>query len=151
MTPELLAFILQAKLHTYASGGDGSERNLPDGGHEMLWAAEDWSYRDVYYGYNPFAGEEMIWQGGKAVWMMNYYGRVASEEVTPQEVYAFLQKAMQKVGPEAPYRGPLLHLEGDFEYRDENRGDPDGFHGVERIYFRGRQVYELMYHGGILA
>lgn len=151
MTPELLAFILQAKLSTYASNGEGAERILPDGCHEMSWTADEWHYCDRYYGYNPFAGEEVVWQAGRTVWVMNYFGEVTSDAAAPKDVYAFLRKALQKVGPEAPYRGPLLHIEGDFEYRDENDGHPDHFHGVERIHFQGSQVYVLYYHGGRLA
>jgi hypothetical protein len=144
----LEAFLVRAKIAAYAGGGEGGEVVLADGGREMAYAEGGYRYRDRYYGWNPFGGEEVVFQAGKAVWTMNYYGLVFSEVVPAGEVYAFLQKAMGRVAEDRPFRGPDSFLEGDFEYRDESRGTAERFTGVERIFHRGREVYRLDYHGG---
>ncbi|MEK6824723.1 MAG: DUF5680 domain-containing protein, partial [Nanoarchaeota archaeon] len=96
----------------------------------------------------PFGGEEVVWENGTAIWIMHYYGFLLAEEVKSEDVYAFLRKAMDLVDEEKPFRGPTYFKEGDFEYKDQSEGDVTRFKGTERIFFRGREVYRLYYHGG---
>ena len=145
---ELSEFLIKAKLAGYASGGEGQERNLPDGTRELIFSEGEFSYRDRYFGYDPFVGEEVVFQNGKAIWAMNYYGGTTSAVVTPKSVYSFLQKAMKLVKAERPFRGPHLFKEKNFEYNDESDGNIDGFTGTERIFYKNEEVYRLVYHGG---
>ena len=145
---ELIDFIVKAKKCTYASGNKAVK--LEDEFEEFVYEEGDYKYRDRYHARdpNPFGGEEVIWQNGKAVWMMNYYGFMLSNKVNSKKVYEFLRKAMSLVDKERPFRGPSSFKEGDFEYVDENGGDVSRFKGTEKIFFQEKEVYRLEYHGG---
>jgi hypothetical protein len=146
---ELVQFLIKAKNGAYASGA-GGESILEDGCKELTYQAHDFQYRDRYFGFNPFVGEEVVWQAGELVWAMNYYGLVLSEVVPANEIYTFLQKAMRQVSEERPFRGPRSLKEADFEYQDESQGSLVLFTGTERIYYRHQEVYRLNYHGGVV-
>ncbi len=141
-------FLVKAKVSAYASGGEGGEEILADGCKELTFQDSEFKYRDRYFGWNPFVGEELVWHGGQVIWAMNYYGAVSSEVVPAAQVYAFLQKAMKQVREDRPFRGPHSLKEDDYEYLDESQGNVGRFTGVERILYRGREVYRLDYHGG---
>ncbi|MAG48071.1 hypothetical protein CL617_05695 [archaeon] len=49
-----------------------------------------------------------------------------------------------------PFRGPNNFKEDNFEYKDENKGSIENFKGVERIFYKGKEVYRLYYHGGVI-
>jgi hypothetical protein len=141
-------FLIKAKLHTYAGSGEGGERLLEDGCKELGFQEGEFKYRDRYFGWNPFVGEEVVWQGEQIVWAMNYYGVVLTETVSPSQVYGFLQKALGQVKEDRPFRGPAHWREGDWEYVDESQGAVERFLGVEQILYSGQVVYRLDYHGG---
>jgi hypothetical protein len=143
---ELSEFLIKAKLTGYASGGES--RTLPDGARELTYSEGEFTYRDRYFGFAPFVGEEVVFQNGKVIWAMNYYGGTTSDVVTPKSVYSFLQKAMKLVKAERPFRGPHLFKEKNFEYNDESDGNLDGFTGTERIFYKNEEIYRLVYHGG---
>ena len=145
---KLEQFIVKAKISAYASGGEGGEGILADGCKELTFQEGNFKYRDRYFGWNPFVGEEVVWQGDKVIWAMNYYGIVFNEVVPVGQVYQFLQKAMNQVAEDRPFRGPCYLKEEDFEYRDESHGTFERFTGLERIYYQGQDIYRLDYHGG---
>ena len=145
---DLVTFLLKAKFKTYATGGEGNERDLEDGTREMSYREGDFVYRDRYFGFNPFIGEEVVWEKGKTIWAMNYYGLITDESVAASDVYRFLQKAMQNITAERPFRGPDEYHEGDFLYQDSSEGNVGQFSGEETIFFQNKQVYLLVYHGG---
>jgi hypothetical protein len=147
---ELTQFLIKAKTNTYATGGEGGERILVDGSKELTFEEGGFVYRDRYFGFDPFIGEEVVWQAGEVVWAMNYYGWVVEPIVATGEVYQFLQKAMRQVEADRPFRGPSHYAEGDFEYHDTSQGSIEGFQGTEKILYKGRQVYRLVYHGGLV-
>ncbi len=141
-------FLINAKVNAYASGGGGDEALLPDGCKELTFQEGEFRYRDRYFGWNPFGGEEVVWQGDQVIWMMNYYGWVFDAVVPAAQVYAFLQEAMNQVTIDRPFRGPESLKKDAFEYVDESQGPLDQFTGVERIFYEGREIYRLHYHGG---
>ena len=145
---ELREFLVKAKTAAYASGSEANEKALADGAKELTFEDGGFKYRDMYYGFNPFFGQEIVWQSDKIVWSMNYFGKISSDAVQAKEVYKFLQSAMRQVKEDRPFRGPDSFKSGDFEYIDESEGDVNHFTGIERILFRGREVYRLNYHGG---
>jgi hypothetical protein len=145
---EFMAFLLRAKLKTYATRGEGNERNLDDGTRQMSYREGDFFYRDRYFGFNPFVGEEVVWEKDKVIWAMNYYGGMTDESISAGDVYHFLQKAMQQITAARPFRGPNEYREGEFRYQDQSEGSIDQFSGEEKIFFRDMQVYFLKYHGG---
>ncbi|MBS3157249.1 hypothetical protein J4442_03720 [Candidatus Woesearchaeota archaeon] len=145
---ELVDFIVKAKKQTYASGKPA--RKLEDGFEEFVYEEGGYKYRDKYHAEDPkpFGGEEIVWQNGKAIWIMNYYGYMLSDNIDSKRVYGFLRKAMSLVDEQRPFRGPSHLKEGDFEYIDEGKGTLDNFKGTERILYKGEDVYRLEYHGG---
>jgi hypothetical protein len=143
---ELKKFLIKAKANSYPSGREGVK--LANGGIELTFQENEFKYADRYFGFNPFIGEEIIWQADRVVWGMNFYGRVFDEVVPAQQVYKFLLRALRQVKEERPFRGPDLLKEQDFEYRDESQGTIEEFVGVERIFYRGQEIYRLDYHGG---
>ena len=147
---ELPQFLVAAKTGTYASNGEANEQKLPDGSLELTYNAGEFSYRDRYFGFDPFVGQEIVFQNGQPIWSMNYYGRIVDQKFPGAQVYPFLLKALQQVTPERPFRGPSTFAEGRFMYNDESTGTLENFSGVERILFNRHKVYILKYHGGML-
>lgn len=147
---ELAKFLVKAKRNTYASGD--KPKKLANGFEEFYYEEGELKYKDCYHAKDPkpFGGEEVVWYNEKAVWMMNYYGYMLSDKINSKSVYEFLRKAMCLVNEKKPFRGPSNFKEGDFEYEDQNEGDVNRFKGVERIFFKGKEVYRLEYHGGSL-
>ena len=145
---KLEQFLVKAKVSAYAGAGEGGEGILSDGCKELTFQEDEFKYRDRYFGWNPFTGEEVVWQGSQITWAMNYYGLVFEEVVPAAQVYAFLQKAMNQVQEDRPFRGPQSLKEDDYEYIDESQGNIEQFTGVERIFYQGREIYRLNYHGG---
>jgi len=147
---DMKTFLVRAKKNTYASGNPPIKKS--DGFEEFTYEEGDYSYRDQYHARDPrpFGGEEVVWHKGNAVWIMNYYGFMLSDNVNSKKVYQFLRKAMNLVNEQRPFRGPSNLKEEDFEYIDESQGTVDNFKGTEIILFKGKEVYRLEYHGGAL-
>lgn len=142
-------FLVEAKKNTYASDGEGGEKRLGDGSKELTFEKSGYTYRDRYFGFNPFLGEEVVFDNnGKAIWGMNYYGLILSENVEGKELYSFLQEALKLVAEDRPFRGPEIFKIDDWRYIDKSAGDLESFQGVEEIYYQQEKVYELTYHGG---
>lgn len=144
-------FLVEAKSNTYASEEKGKEKILENGDKEFVYENGEWKYRDRYFGFNPFAGEEVVWINKKIIWVMNYYGGVISDKIDVKQVYQFLKKALRTIKAEKPFRGSTDFMEEDWEYKNLINGAVDNFNGVEMIYFKKEKVYELKYHGGIVA
>lgn len=83
-------FLTKAKINTYASSGEGGEKILSDGSKEFEFKEKEFRYRDRYFGFNPFIGEEIIWENKKVVWGMNYYGEIISKIILVKRIYQFL-------------------------------------------------------------
>jgi hypothetical protein len=147
---ELKQFLVKAKMKAYAGAGEGGAKTLADGSKEMTYEENGFKYRDRYFGSNPFIGQEVVWQGDKMIWAMNYYGQVFNPLVRSQAVYQFLQKALAQVKEERPYRGIPYFKELDFEYKNANRGTLENFMGLEKILYKSEEVFRLDYHGGLI-
>ncbi|HOX29958.1 MAG TPA: DUF5680 domain-containing protein [Candidatus Paceibacterota bacterium] len=148
---EINEFLVKAKINTYAASGEGGESVLADGCKELLYKEAEWNYRDRYFGFDPFIGEEIVFRDGQAVWGMNYYGRVISGIVEPRQIFCFLKKALRLVSEDRPFRGPAIFQEGDWSYANASKGEVDKFEGTETVSFNGKVVHELKYHGGNIA
>lgn len=141
-------FLVKAKISTYASNGEGGEKKFKDGGRELTYKSGEWRYRDIYFGSSSFSGEEVVWRNKKVVWLMNYRGSVISKKVPTNNISTFLKKSLRLVKKNNPFRGPNKFQEGAWRYSNKNNGSVSGFFGAEQIYFKGKKVYELKYHGG---
>ena len=144
----LKQFLVNAKLRGYANKGEAKEVILADGCKELTFEEGHFKYRDKYFGWNPFIGEEIVWQDNIIIWAMNYYGVVSGEAILVNQVYDFLRKAMRQITDDKPFRGPGSFEESDFEYIDKNTGTIEQFTGFERIIYQGQEIYRLDYHGG---
>ena len=141
---ELEDFLVHAKKQTY--GSESTEpKQLDDGSKEYLVEAEEYVYRDRYFGGNPFIGEEVVYWEGAPIWSMNYYGKATDRE---SEVFEFLVKCLGMVETKKPYRGPDKYEEGPWHYRFMSRGNLFSFWGEEEIFYDGVRVYWLRFHGG---
>jgi len=141
-------FLVIAKRATYASSGEGGERQLADGTKELVLKEGLYKYRDRYFGSNPFIGQEVVFYKKKAVWAMNYYGAVINNIADSKEVYGFLKQALLKVSKGEPYRGPNSFTEVDWRYSMNVTGTVWYFSGKETIYYCGKKAYTLFFHGG---
>jgi len=148
---ELKEFIVAAKTNSYATKGESEGRILEDGAKEFVYLEGEFKYRDRYYGYNPFIGEEIVWHRNRVVWAMNFCGKVVSEALPVDEVYNFLRKALRSVTVREPFRGPIKLVESDLEYSNVSSGDIDCFYGLELITLKGHSIYKLRYHGGVIS
>lgn len=145
---ELKDFLVEAKINTYANSKENQEKTLKDGSRELIYERDEWKYRDRYFGFNPFIGEEVVWKNSKVLWGMNYYGKIVSDKVDAKNIYQFLQKVMRLVKAGRPFRGPTTFQEGEWNYRNKSNGIVAKFDGIEEIYFQDEKMYELKYHGG---
>ncbi len=149
-TKQLRKFLVKAKINTYASGGEGGGKVFSDGSKELEFKEKELKYRDRYFGYGSFIGEEIVWQNEKVVWGMNYYGEIVSEIIPAKQVYQFLQEALKKITESKPFRGPDNFKKDDFKYINEAKGTVEKFEGCEAIFYKEELVYELNYYGGIV-
>ncbi len=139
-------FLVKANRSAYASGSEG--KVLDDGSMEFVYEEGEFRFRDRYFGFNPFAGETVVWKDGEVIWILNYYGWSKSGEVTDEQIFEFLRKAMMLVKGDRPFRGPSEFKEGHFRYTDRSEGDINLFQGIEKIYYKGWEVHHVRYHGG---
>lgn len=149
---QLSKFLVRAKKKTYASN-NSLERILEDGARELLYEEEieegaKCTYRDRYFGLNPFIGEEIVSVNGKPIWGMNYYGSCINFD--SKRAYGFLKRMLRRVGKNKPFRGPEWVKNGNYEYFNSVTGSLGKFKGEEKILFKGQLVYLAYYHGGFI-
>lgn len=147
---QLSKFLVKAKINTYASSGEEGEKILSDGSKEFEFEEKEFKYRDRYFGFNLFIGQEVVFQKGKIVWGMNYYGKIISKIISPKQIYQFLQEALRKVPKNKPFRGPKIFKKDNFRYSNKTKGTLEKFEGEEIIFYKERLIYGLIYHGGVV-
>ncbi|MBN1285823.1 MAG: hypothetical protein JXB47_10530 [Anaerolineae bacterium] len=147
----LIAFLLDAKRATYASP-DSRAKVAPvlPGSQQLEYREGALFYRDIYFGFDFFAGQETVYHDDAPFWSMGYAGGLLDPTIDAVPVYAFLGEALRQVRPERPYRGPEELRKGAYLYTDESHGEVERFWGIETIRYEGRAVYELRYAGGHL-
>ena len=148
---QLNKFLVKAKINTYASDKAGIEKSLPNGSRELKFKENEIQYMDRYFGFNPFIGQEIVWQKEKVIWGMNYYGEIVLGIIQPEIIYQFLKEALKRITENKPFRGPDNFEKNDFKYINEVKGTTEKFEGCEIIYYREKPVYKLNYYGGLIA
>lgn len=141
----LIAFRLQAGRNTYAACLNEVEATRLDS-RDFRYADGPYVYHDSYVGGEQFAGQEAIWKNGRAVYAMNYMGRVLNEKFSGH----FLKEALRSATRDLPYRGPETYQAGEYIYRCKVSGDIDWFQGFEEIWCSNEKVYECCFHGGLM-
>lgn len=142
---EIIAFRLEANINTYAAFMNETDSTRLDS-HDFRYERGDFVYHDTYVGGEQFAGEEAIWKSGKAVYAMNYMGRVLGENFSGN----FLKEALRNADNKMPYRGPEYYQAGEYTYKCKVSGDFKWFQGHEEIYWQDALIYECYFHGGLL-
>ena len=148
MDKELIKFLVKAKKSTYAGAKGDSKKILEDGSKEFSFLKGSYYYRDRYFGSDPFIGEEVVFSNDKAIWSMNYYGRILDKTISEKEVYGFLKQALLRISEAAPFRGPKEFIASDYKYSCKFVGNFDHFSGIECIYLNNDKIFELFFHGG---
>ena len=147
----LTAFILEAKAKTYVGGGTAlpsCRRGSRDIGH----GRGQWSYLDSYFGGTDFAGQEVVWNTGTPVWVMNYFGRIILPDLIDSHCAGtVIQAALATMySQEGRFLGGMRYDHGYGLYVDESEGDARHFRGWEVIIVDGQEAYELDYRGGLI-
>ena len=145
MDNRIIDFLIRAKKATYAGKGAETESSRPES-HDLIYREDDLMYYDTYLGGDKFAGEEALWISGIPFWSMNYVGRVTGDHFSGD----FLKEALLHVPEEEPYRGPRDYENGDYAYHCDADGSFEWFQGRETIEYRGQQIYECRFHGGLI-
>jgi Domain of unknown function (DUF5680) len=143
-------FVVRAKASTYV--GDGT-RLIPYrlGSHDLQYADGDWIYHDSYIGESDFAGQEVVYFRQKAIWVMNYYGRILRPDViTGAEAGRVIKASLSALYHEGRFLGGFHHVTDPYTYSDTNEGDVAWFQGREWITAGDDVAYELVYHGGLI-
>ncbi len=146
----LARYLHQAKLEGYASGDETRIQRLPDGAQSVHAEGGGYVYRDHWYGDERFIGEEVVWHEARPVWAMSFYGATTPGRPIPAEFPKFHKSALRHAPADAPLRGPALFSEGEFVYVNTYTGALAEFSGVERVFYRGEEIFHLTYHGGTL-
>lgn len=142
---EIIEFLQRAKRATYAGKGAEVISCRPNS-HDLEYIEGNLKYYDTYLGGEKFVGEEALWKDNIPFWSMNYIGRVLDEGFSGD----FLKEALALVPEEYPYRGPLEHENGEYEYKCTVEGDFIWFNGHEEMYKNDVKVYECNFHGGLI-
>lgn len=145
---DLAKFLVKAKKNTYAS--NGKETIFEDGSRELVYEENEFRYRDRYFGFDSFIGEEIVWKNRKIIWGMNYSGRILKKTIPAKQIYNFLKESLKNISSEKPFRGPDNFKKSDLEYKNKTYGGIENFKGAETIFYKGKKVYVLEYHGGLL-
>jgi hypothetical protein len=148
---ELCKFLLESKTtHSYANLEQVQKITMEDGGTELVYSKATMYYRDRYYGGEPYIGEEVVFIDNKAVWSMNYYGRVIDPTYDAGRIYAFLRIALKLMTLEMPFRGPKFYENDGLSYRFTADGGVECFEGREQIYSGNKLIYQGFVHGGLI-
>lgn len=141
----IIAFLLRAKKNGYAAHAPEQPPSRP-ASHDIKYEEGSMLYIDTYLGGERFTGEEAVWRDGTPLWSMNFSGRVLSQKFSGE----FLKEALINVPEEIPFRGPLVHKNGDYSYHCNVSGCFEWFQGHEEIFCESERVYESYFHGGIV-
>ena len=141
---QLITFRLEANVNTYAAFMNEAPSTRLDS-HDFRYENGDYTYHDTYVGGEQFAGQEAIWKKGKALYAMNYMGRVLAKEFSGN----FLKAALRAANHKMPYRGPEYFEDGEYIYKCSVNGDFTWFQGYKEIYRKDTKVYECYFHGGL--
>ena len=147
---ELERFIVAAKRQTYVGGGTPAPSSRT-GSHDLGWQDGVWRYLDSYFGGSDFLGQEVVWNGNKPVWAMNYYGCILKPElIDAQRAGATIKAALSAMYAEGRFLGGWSFDGPHGLYEDFSEGDVSHFSGHETIRCAGEVAYRLDYHGGLI-
>jgi hypothetical protein len=147
---QLNAFIVRAKAASYVGRGPRSLSYRP-GSHDLQFHEGPFSYLDSYFGGSDFLGQEVVYYEDRPIWVMSYYGRILEPSlISAAEAGQIIQESLSRMYREGRFLGGFEHATSKGIYVDTSDGDVTSFTGREWITREGVQVYELVYHGGLV-
>lgn len=150
---EFIEFLVEAKRKALPSKSTEAVRSMLPGAMMLEYARGEYTYRNVYFGFERLSGQETVHHKGRPVWGMSYSGGLMQHfmwDLQPQWIYAVLRAALAQVSEEMPYRGPATYEYFGFEYVNHPLGLLSEFIGEEIIKYRDALVYHLWYVGGFI-
>ncbi|MCX4029834.1 hypothetical protein H0A36_15875 [Endozoicomonas sp. SM1973] len=145
----LVAFLQSAKSTGYQWIGGNEGQPCRDQSRQFLYTEGDYHYRDHYFGYRQFGGEEVVWLNQQPIWQMLYFGHIIQSQPC-EPVFTFLQEALQQPDANLPLRGPEQLNQAQWQYHLIVEGKLQQFQGVEEVSLDGQLVYQLRLIGGYL-
>ena len=118
---ELSEFIVEGHKEGWDGKGEKVESVFP-GMKCLYYRHGGWEYRDNYLGYFRAPGFIVVSQNQRLVWTMNYFGRgqTPGYEHLAKPTFDFLKRALMRVTPDMPFRGPREYKEGEWNYSFKN-------------------------------
>lgn len=148
---ELANFLKTANKNTWASETGKKVPAQRPGSKDYEYAEGEWVDHDTYFGGRYFIGEEIVYEGGKPIWGMNYNGYVVDESITEEEIDKSLRAALkQNYSDMVPIRGPKNFKVESYEYKNNVTGELDRFEGREEVLKGGVLIYYGVFHGGLI-
>ena len=150
---EFTEFLVEAKRKALPSNDVAVLRAAMPNVTLLEYKQGDFSYKNLYFGFERFSGQETVHYRGRPIWGMGYSGGLMPHfmwDLQPQWVYAVLRTALSQVSEEMPYRGPSQYEYFGFEYINHPIGHLAEFIGEEIIKYRDAVVYHLWYVGGFI-
>lgn len=123
------------------------------GATQMQYSRGLYSYKNTFFGFERYSGQETVHYDNRPIWGMGYNGGLINHymwDLQPQWIYAVLRAALAQATEELPFRGPLTYEYYGFEYINHPLGHLAEFLGEETIKYRGSTVYHLWYVGGFI-
>ncbi|WP_163834036.1 DUF5680 domain-containing protein [Spartinivicinus ruber] len=145
----LVAFLRSAKATGYQWIGGNEGQPCRDQSRQFLYTEGDYHYRDHYFGFRQFGGEEVVWLNQQPLWQMLYFGHIIPSQVC-EPVFAFLQKALQQPDMMLPLRGPKQFSQDQWQYQLTIEGGLQQFQGIEKVLLVDKLVYQMHLMGGCL-
>ncbi|MEK6848741.1 MAG: DUF5680 domain-containing protein [Nanoarchaeota archaeon] len=149
---ELANFIVEANKNTWAGEGGEVPARFRDG-TSLYYRKGEWELEDDYTGYFSAPGMTRVLYKGRSVWTMAYFGagQLGGEEHLVKDTFQFLKRALMRVTPEMPFRGPGIYNEDNWRYNFRLlRGAIVDFIGREAIYHNQSLVFTQTVGGGIV-
>ncbi len=146
----IISFLREAHANSYASGDASKQVKETDNSTTFTYDKDNWHYHDNYFGGEPYGGREVVFFDNKPIWMMTYYGTVASSVEDFSDIYAFLQEALKQGTDDYPLRGPQKYEAEGLTYSFYVDGTPSKFVAMEIIKKDGKVVYSANFAGGFV-
>jgi hypothetical protein len=145
-------FLVEAKRNARPVAA-GLMQGLMPGASQLQYTRGLFTYKNTFFGFERFSGQETVHYDNRPVWGMGYAGGLINHymwDLQPQWIYAVLRAALAQVNEDLPFRGPLHYEYYGFEYSNHPLGHLAEFLGEETIKYRGSLVYHLWYVGGFI-
>jgi hypothetical protein len=150
LAENFIEVLIAAKRATYAADDGGKTAAVLPGSKQLEYRQGRYLYRDVYFGGEAFAGQEVVYFEKRPYWSMVYTGSMLAPVSDMGAFSSVLKAALTRVKPDRPYRGPEEFRLAEWWYRDRSTGSPARFDGEEEIWQGSVCVYRLKYAGGLL-